>query len=132
MKPRHFSILDLFRYKSLSKLTIGCSFIHIVVSLQFYGPALILDRFQLNIFVNGLVIALSELAAYPICFAVIKDTKRKTIAQASYAVIAVASFCLIFVWRQGEVEVDSSLSQNILLFVLLLVFRLGVSVQYGV
>ena len=58
-RNKTFSFIDLFRYKSLSTITYCCIIIHVVVSLQFYGPALILDKFQLNIFVNGLIIALS-------------------------------------------------------------------------
>lgn len=68
---------------------------------EFYAPALMLEQFKLNIFVNGLIIGLSELLAYPGAVYVISRYKRRITAYVSFAVTYVCSMILIFVWKQG-------------------------------
>jgi hypothetical protein len=99
---KKFSGIDLFRYKSIRGLSIGLILLNISLGLQFFGPALILEEFQPNIFVNGIILGLSEFIAYPFCYFIISYTKRKTLAYWCFAVAAGCQFILMFVWKQGD------------------------------
>ena len=74
--------------------------VRISIQLEFFGPALIIDQFQLSIFINGLVIGVSEFVTYPFSFIIIKKSRKLT-AYVCFGVTAVTSFLLMFVWKQG-------------------------------
>lgn len=73
-----------------------------VIIVQFYAPSLMLDQFKLNIFIDGLVIGISELICYPICYFMIMKTKRKTTGYLCFAVAFVCAFILIFLWKSDD------------------------------
>ena len=56
---KKFNVLDLFRYKSIRYITIFSIILHTTQIAEFYGPVLLLDQFNLSIFINGIVVGLS-------------------------------------------------------------------------
>ena len=79
-----------------------------------------LEQFKLNIFINGLVIGLSEFAAYPVCYFMITKVTRKATSYGCFAISYVCSLILIFVWKQGsqeEIDIGNSIGILALIFV---------------
>ena len=99
---KHFSVLDLFRYKSLRSMTLILIFIQVLVIFGFFAPILMLEKFHLSLFFNGFVLGLSEFIAYPVCYFTISTMKRRTTAYLCFSLTFISSFILIFVWDQGE------------------------------
>ena len=58
-KSRKFTIVDLFRYRSILLITVLSTILHMTQITCFYGPVLLLDQFNLSIFINGIVVGLS-------------------------------------------------------------------------
>ena len=58
-KQKTFTILDLFRYKSLRMMTIMLIVVQCTTIFAFYAPALMLDQFNLSLYINGLVVGVS-------------------------------------------------------------------------
>ncbi len=72
------------------------------IIFEFYAPALMLDRFKMDIFINGLVVGVSEIISYPICYFIIMKTKRQFIAYGCFAVAFACSLILTFMWNQSD------------------------------
>ena len=53
---KSFTIIDLFRYKSLRWLTVMVIFVDIFFFFQYITPTLMLNQFKFSIFLNGTVI----------------------------------------------------------------------------
>lgn len=94
-----FSLCDLFRYNSLRGMTLILICLQSTVIFEFYAPALMIDQFKLNIFINGIVVAVSEIVAYPLCYCLITCCKRKHVAYVCFIVSFICSFALIFLWN---------------------------------
>ena len=58
-KDHTFTIMDLFRFKSLRKITVVASAVHFLVGLEFYIPAFIVDKYELGLYISGLVVGSS-------------------------------------------------------------------------
>lgn len=127
-KERRFSILDLFKFKSLRGMTIMLIILQCTIIFEFYAPALMLDKFKLNIFINGLVVGVSELISYPICYFLIMKSKRQLIAYACFAATFLCSTILTFMWDQEDENPDVSKSIGVLAFIFL--FRFAISLEY--
>jgi MFS family permease len=128
---KNFTVVDLFCYKSVRNITVGLIVLNIVLGLLFFGPVLILSEFELNIFVEGLVVGLSEFVSYPLCYYLITRTKRQLLAYRCFAVAAACQILLIFVWNQGATANFSSTYESCLLMLLIFVFRFAISVEYA-
>jgi len=88
-----------------------------------------LDEFKLNIFINGLVIGVSEIIAYPICYYIIMKTKRRIVAYACFITTFVCSFVLIFLWDQGS-KTTPDIGSSIGVLIFIFIFRFAISVEY--
>jgi MFS family permease len=128
-KQSRFSVVDLFRFKSLRGMTLMLILLQCTIIFEFYAPALMLDAFQLNIFINGLVVGVSEIIAYPICFYLIMRTRRQTVAYVCFAANFLCSVLLIFLWDQGS-EQAPDIGSSIGVLLLIFVFRFAISVEY--
>lgn len=53
---KKFSLIDLFRYKSLRSMTFILIFMDCVFMFQYLTPTLMLSQFNFNIFLNGAAI----------------------------------------------------------------------------
>jgi hypothetical protein len=123
-------VIDLFRYPSLRWLTIFLIIVQVAISFIFFAPNLMLNDFQLNIFINGAVLGTSYVLSEIFCYAVVKNFKRKNLAILSMATILVCSIALIFVYRpktDGEVL---PLSGNIGILAALFIITFCVSAEF--
>lgn len=101
-KKHTFSVLDLFRYNSLRMMTLMLILLQCTIIFEFYAPALMLDQFKLDIFINGLVVGVSEIISYPICYYMITRIRRRSVAYVCYFLTFACSVVLIFAWKQGD------------------------------
>ena len=87
----------------------------------------------MSIFICGLVVGVSEIIAYPISFFIITKFRRKILIRVCYSIMAICTFCLIFVWKQSPEKTSEDDNQNdILLLALFMGFRLAVSTLYAI
>lgn len=63
---RVFSIIDLYRFKSLRANIIPLGTLKFMMMFIFYAPGLLLNQFDMNIYVNGVINAASQLCGIPI------------------------------------------------------------------
>lgn len=125
---RRFSILDLFKFNSLRGMTLMLILLQCTIIFEFYAPALMLDKFKMNIFINGLVVGISELISYPICYLLIMKTKRQFIAYGCFATTFACSTILTFMWNQEDENPDIGKSIGVLVFIF--IFRFAISLEY--
>ena len=125
-----FNICDLFRFPSLRKVNIlGMVMVSIIMFL-FFAPVLMIDKFQLNIYVNGAVNGISETLSYPMSYFLIPRVPSKTLSYATFALSAVCAIILIFIWDQDSTE-PLEISHSIFLLVLIFFFRFAISIEFG-
>ncbi len=86
-----------------------------------------LDQFKLDIFINGLVVGVSEIISYPICYFMITRIRRRIVAYGCYLLTFICSMVLIFIWKQGSTE-DEDIGSSIGVLALIFVFRFAISV----
>lgn len=122
---RNFSILDLFRYKSLRTMTLLLAFIDISINLEYFTPSLMISQFNFSIYINGLVVQSAEFLSGVVSCFIINCIPRRVLAITSFSIVFVCSFILIFIWDQNNQSV-TNVEANI--FVLLLVFILEFAV----
>jgi len=94
-------MLDLFRYKSLSLMTLYLLFLDCVFALQYLTPTLMLNRFNFSIYVNGLAIESAQIFAGLIPYFTIYKAPRRLEGMISFGVILICSLVLTFVWDQN-------------------------------
>ena len=104
-KGRKFTILDLFRYKSLRMLTIVLVVMDCTLDLEYYTPTLMLDQFKFSIFINGLVIQSSLILASLLTSFLVYRFKRRIFNMVSYSVVMICALVLVFIWDQNKEEV---------------------------
>jgi hypothetical protein len=68
-----------------------------IIGFLFYAPALMLDQFNFNIFIDGLVVGFSEFVVYPIAYFAINKLPRKRAGVMFFALALVCSIVLIFI-----------------------------------
>ena len=101
-KSKVFSIIDLFRYASVRRLTLLFICLDFVMDLEYFTPSLMLGQFNFSIFVNGLVIQSAQIfASITGCF-VIHRFKRRLFGIASLFIIMGCSLTLVFIWDQNS------------------------------
>ena len=105
---------------------------HTTQIAEFYGPVLLLDQFNLSIFINGIVVGLSEVAAYPQCYYLVTRVGRKTIAYAGFGVTYIASMVLLFVWKQGSHDSGADIGSSIAVLILIFIFRYAITVEFTI
>ena len=74
-----FSIIDLYRYKSLRANIIPLGALKFMMMFIFYAPGLLLSQFDLNIYINGVVNAASQLCGIPIQGFLLRYPRKFTI-----------------------------------------------------
>ena len=124
-KKRRFNIIDLFRFKSLRSITCILIPLQCTIIFSFYSPALMLAKFKLNIFVNGLVVSISEIISYPITYNMIMKSRRKYVAYTCFGISSVCALILVFIWDQSEE--NPTLGNSIAVLILIFVFRFVVT-----
>ena len=106
-KTKKFSVLDLFRYKSLRKMTLILIVVDCVFYLRYLAPTLMLNQFHFNIFLNGVAIESAQVFAAIFGYLTIMKIPRRVSGCVSFGIIMLCSFILIFIWDQDETEVKN-------------------------
>ena len=97
--------------------------------LSFYIPALMIDQFNFSIYINALVLSVSEMAAYPLVYFMINHAKRKYIANVSFGCTFICAIILLFIWSPGaEEKVD--IGANLGTLAVIFLFRFFITVEY--
>ena len=129
-KSRSFSMLDLFRFKSLRYMTLIFIFLDFSIDLEFFSPTFMLDQFKFSIYINGLVVQSSQIiSSIIICFLVYR-VKRKVYAYISFAVIMVSSIALVFIWDQNNEEV-TDVGANAVVLALIFVIQFTITAEFS-
>ena len=89
--------IDLFRYKSLRRITIPSMILFLSSSILFYMPFYLVTQFGFNFYFNGLIINLSELISFPFCLYSVRTLKRRGFVCMCLVVALLASFILVFI-----------------------------------
>ena len=110
--------------------TILLIIVQCTVIFAFYAPALMLDKFNLSLYINGLVVGVSEIISYPVAYVMITRITRKKTAYGCFATTFICSVVLIFIWDQGND--NASIAGSIGVLVLIFVFRFAISLEYTV
>jgi len=126
MQVKKFSIIDLFRYKSLRVMTILLIILDCVFYLQYLAPTLMLDQFDFNIFINGGAIESAQIFVGFIGYFTIGKMPRRIYGVVSFGIIAACSIALIFIWDQDNTE-NTELSSNIIVLIFIFFIELTVS-----
>ena len=116
-----FSILDLFRYKSLRGLTLMLIFVDIVFTLEYFTPVLLLGQFNFGIFINGAAIQSAQVFAAIFGYFTIYKLPRRLEGGVSNLILMICSIVLIFIWDQDQTEVTdigSNIATLLLIFVI--------------
>jgi hypothetical protein len=124
----NFTILDLLKYPSQRMKTLFLMLMTTFIVFQYYIPYLMIDEFQLNIFVNGIVMSLSEMCSYVMSYLMIRITPRKSMGYFGFTVVFVCSIILNFTWKVNEDR--SSIMQNISVLILVCILRFFASMEY--
>lgn len=127
---KNFSVVDLVRYPSLRMMTVFLVILQCTISFIFYAPQLMLSQFHLDIFLNGLVMGLSELIAYPLCYFLITRCRRTRAAYVCFTTTLVCSSALVFLWHPKSDGVEVDLLANIVVLLLFFFIRLAISAEY--
>ena len=82
-------------------MTLVAIILQCTMAFEFYAPAMIIDQFGWSIYGTGVIMGLSELIAYPICYLMITRVGRRVTAYWCFAIALVCSGILYFIWEQG-------------------------------
>jgi len=89
-----------------------------------------LNDFQIDIFINGVVLGVSYVVAEIFCYFVIKNVKRRSLVAILMAIILICSFVLIFVYRPKNQGSTIALSGNIGILVAFFIITFCISAEY--
>jgi len=124
---QNFTVLDLFRFKSLRKLTCLLVLTFITIMLGFYVPALMIDQFNFSIYTSALVLSVSEIAAYPLVYFIINCFKRKVIAHFCFGFAFACAVVLLFIWSPGSTQ-NRDVAENLGTLVAIFLFRFFITI----
>jgi len=89
-----------------------------------------LNDFQIDIFINGVVLGVSYVVSEFFCYFVVKNVKRRNFAIISMAIILVCSFVLIFIYRPKTDGSTIPLSGNIGILAAMFVITFCISAEF--
>ena len=127
---KHFTVADLFRFRSLRLTTLLVMLLEMSIVVMFLAPALMLDTFKMNLFLNGVVVGVSEFICYPLTYFLVSKAPRRTLAFCSLATTAVCALILLFIWDQSPNASTPSLGSSIGLLCLIFTFRFAASIEF--
>ena len=129
-RARKFTMIDLFRYRSLRYLTLVLVVMDCTLDLEYYAPTLMLDQFKFSIFVNGLVVQSSLIIACLITTFIVNRFPRRAFNSFAYAIIMICALVLIFIWDQNKEEVTDIWS-NVAVLALIFVNQFIVIAEFN-
>ncbi len=69
---------------------------------MYYGPLMLIEKYNLNIFVSALVVTASEIVVYPIVYFWVDRMKRKIWAKILFGVGIICAVLLYFIAGSNE------------------------------
>ena len=69
----------------------------ITINIMYYAPAMLIDQFGFDFYLNGFLVNLSELSTYIVGFFIIKKIKRRLFNIIGSSIAIACSFVLIFI-----------------------------------
>ena len=94
-KNSPLTFIDLFRYKSLRKVSIFSMIIFLSNSIMYFIPNNLTNQFGFDFFVNGFLLFGTELITIPVALYLISRLKRKKFLMACALVMLACSLMLI-------------------------------------
>ncbi|KAL4508271.1 hypothetical protein ABPG72_003575 [Tetrahymena utriculariae] len=91
-----YSLIDLIRYKSQRWQTIFASIEFFVIQVVYYGITFALSEIGLKIYLNSIIITIFELVSCFLSNYIILKFQRKKVTLIGLIVVAIMSFCQIF------------------------------------
>lgn len=120
--------MDLFRYKSLRNITIISLILHFLISLQFSAPELALKDYDLDLYLNGIIIGFSEVIAACLCYFIVDlYARKKVILLTQILAILITVPVLILAVSDGQGPLWEKLVQTGCIFI----FRFLSTVSYN-
>jgi asparagine N-glycosylation enzyme membrane subunit Stt3 len=72
-----YSIIDLFKYKSLRYVSVACTVFNLIIEFIYDGSILSLDKIGINVYLNQILVGLVEMVAAIICSWLVVKVQRK-------------------------------------------------------
>ncbi|KAL4464318.1 hypothetical protein ABPG72_017104 [Tetrahymena utriculariae] len=95
-KENSYSVVDLFKFKSLRVKNICCAIVFLAIQMVYYGITFAISQVGFNIYINSLVIGLCELFAYCVTDHFIPKIKRKITTLIGIGIVTALSFSFVF------------------------------------
>lgn len=92
---RIYTYLDLFRYPSVRRMSIGAFLLFFVSNFCYYGTLFALNNLHGSIYWNGFFMALAEYTAYLISIPILKRVPRKKVILVTLVLTVLGSIGLI-------------------------------------
>jgi hypothetical protein len=122
--------LDLFRFKSLRKVTICAGIICVSTYLMYYGPILIVGQIGFDIYTSNIVLNASDLLVYYPLFLIIDKIRRKKTGAILLGFASSIAGVLIFISPPSDCQ--GNCSEIIIQLVLVFLFRYCISMQFTI
>ena len=123
---KKFSIIDLFRYKSLRVMTIMLILLDISIDVSYFLPNFMLNSFNLNIYINGVVVQSSQILACIFSTFTISRLSRKVYSFVCFVIVFLCAFALVFIWDQNNKEI-ADLESNIIILIVIFVLQFTIT-----
>jgi hypothetical protein len=110
---RVFSIVDLVRYKSLRSHLLPLGVLKFIMMFIYYAPGLLLNQFDMSIYVNGVVNGFAQICGIPVQHFLLKFQRKFS----SYLLFTSSAVFAVGMWVAQELGEDhGSPVQSVLLF----------------
>jgi len=122
---------DLFKYKSLSVVTIGGSIMYMVTQYIYYGIIFSIGDLGGNLYLNCFFLGFSEFLGYCVSIPIVRKLKRKFAFSATFFLAGVASLAFLFVTLPGDCQGDDQTCwQKTFQIVLAMITRFMISIVF--
>lgn len=115
---------DMFKYPSIRYISLYVCILSFTIYLMYYGPLMLMEKYNLNVFVSAIVLTMSDILVYPIVYFYVERMRRKLMGKLLFAVAVVSAVGLFFVTNRND---DF---WKILQMVLIFVFRFAISFYF--
>lgn len=78
-------------------MSIAVCLLSAFIYILYYGPLMLINKLSFSLYINALVVTVSELLTYPLSFFLIHRIRRQAIGILLYAICGATAFGLIFI-----------------------------------
>ena len=116
----------MLQFKSLRTLIIIFIVLDCILNIQYFTPTLILDKFELSIYIDGFIVETAQLIAGVLSYFLIYKYRRRTMAIYSFELIAFCALVLVFIWDQNNADSHGTIANFIIMaFIFLIEFSIS-------